>query len=119
MAKQNWYASVNRSGNNKIGTTIRLTDIKHPAILAFISQNFERVEELLTINSEQLPAFLLNNKEWDRIAKNLKSGYKNKFVKVLYGSSEFCVICHKDFKQEIMDTELVRVAAEKKRDEEE
>jgi len=123
--KLNWYASVNRSKNNQSGTAIKLTKEKHLNTLLFIQQHFERVEELLTREKEDedpdLPSFLLNDEDWERIQKELlPKDSETKFVKILYGAqAEFCVICHEDFKQDIMNTELMRVEAEKQRKKEE
>ena len=123
--KLNWYASVNRSKNNQSGTAIKLTKEKHLNTLLFIQQHFERVEELLTREKEDedpdIPSFLLNDEDWERIQKELlPKDSETKFVKILYGAqAEFCVICHEDFKQDIMNTELMRVEAEKQRKKEE
>ena len=116
--KLNWYASVNRSKNNQSGTAIKLTKEKHLNTHQFIQQHFERVEELLTREKEDedpdIPSFLLNDEDWERIQKELlPKDSETKFVKILYGAqAEFCVICHEDFKQDIMNTELMRVEAE-------
>jgi len=119
MAKLNWYASVNRSKNNQSGTMIRLKKDKHKNALMFIQQHFNRVEELLSSSPEQLPAFLLKNEDWERVTKGLKIGFSNKFMKIHYGDAEFCVVCHQEFKQDIMHTEYMRVEAEKQRKEKE
>jgi len=115
--KLNWYASVNRSKNNQSGTAIKLNEKKHLNTLLFIQQHFERVEELLTENPEELPSFLLNDEDWKRIEHELlPKDTDTKFVKILYGAqAEFCVICHQDFKEDIMNTELMRAEAEKQR----
>jgi hypothetical protein len=126
MSKLNWYASVNRSKNNQSGTAIKLTKEKHLNTLLFINQVFNRVEELLTRKKDQeedpdLPSFLLNDEDWKRIKDELlPKDNETKFVKILYGAqAEFCIICHEDFKQDIMNTELMRVEAEKQRKKEE
>ena len=119
MSKLNWYASINRSKNNKSGTKIRLTVKRHRETLLFLKSQYEKCLEYHESNPEETPTFLLDQDAWDVIGKELKSGFSHRFVKIFFGEKEFCVLCHKEFKKEIYDTEYLRVEAEKKRLEEE
>lgn len=119
MSKLNWYASVNRSKNNKHGTKIRLTVRKHLETLLFLKAQYDKCVELHETNPDETPSYLLDDKAWGVIGGELRAGFKNRFVKIFFGDKEFCVICHKDFRKEIMDMEFLRVEAEEKRNEEE
>ena len=110
------YASINRGKKSGSGTRIRITEKKHGLLYKFLQHKFEEADKLNESNPEAVPCFIVDKKDWDKFARILKAGRGVGYTKIYIDSYEFCIICQKSFRAEIMDTELLRHEASKKRE---
>jgi hypothetical protein len=108
--KLNFYATINRGKTNKHGTKIRLSWEKNPLIMSFLKSKHQEMIALHKSNPDSVPSFGMEEEDWEKIRKEL--GEKNHdFTKVYFGADEICVLCHKKFRTEIMDFEILRQEA--------
>ena len=115
--KMNWYATINRSSKNQMGTKVRLYFNLHPQTLTFLKSREREILELQQSSPDSLPSFQLPEEAWTIIAKELKIKSENdKFTKIYYKTKEICIINHIDYKGDIYETELLRTAAAEKRE---
>ena len=117
MAKKklNLYATINRGANMNDGTRIRLNWDNHTRTLRFLQEKHMEMIDLKESNPDQTPSFYLKDEDWNVIAEEI--GEKdNKFTKASFGTEDICIICHEEYKAQVMDIELLRHEADRQKE---
>lgn len=106
------YATINRSG-----TTVRVKD-SYQNLMAFINDREAYMATQPPADPDIEPVHFVEKDVWQRIAGELKIGFKEVFTKISFArSNNAFVIARKDMKREVM--EAIDLAGEAKKQREE